>query len=682
MSEVASAYVSLIPSFRGGAAGISKALGDSPSSAGKEQGGKFSSSFGFAMGAIKKTALGVGLTAGGILGTSLTKGFKRLSAIENAKAKLAGLGHTAGTVQVIMDNAMAAVKGTAFGMDEAASTAAGAVAAGVKPGKELQRILSLTGDAATIAGTSMGEMGAIFNKVASSNKIQGDVIAQLNDAGIPIIQLLGKTLGKTSSEVTALASKGKIDFPMFAKAMEQGLGGAALKSGNTTSGALKNMNAALGRFGATLLSGVFPVTKRVFGGMTTLLDKANVSMKPLAEKVGPNIAKGMAIANSAIGQVFKGFSNTKSVDGSSSALARFGVAVRGAFNGVQKMIAVLVPIVAAFIKSLSDKWAEIGPKVTAAFTQIGQIIVGVLDYIGLVIRTDLAIIQFIWANWGATITRYVSTSLSNVLTIVNGVLTVIRGIILTVTSLIKGDWSGVWNGIKLIFSGVWTVIKGIVAQALNFLRFALSAAWIAIKLGVSAAWGGIKSLISSAWSGIIGLVSSGVSGIVSTVTALPGKIVSLGGQMLDAGKSLIGKLWEGITGSVTSAASKVADALKSALNSVLGLPWELPAFDTHIPGVGKIGGYTLLDRFARGGIPATDGPSWVGENGPELFVPNVRGRVLSVAQSKAALSGGGSDGTGMPSTLVVVDADGALIGRMRVEAHKTVGSVANELRLR
>ena len=198
--------------------GVANSAGDK---AGKGLGGKMTDAVtGFMGGAMKAAGIAGGLSVGAAFGTALFKGFGRLQAIENAKAKLSGLGHSAETVQGIMNNALAAVKGTAFGLDEAATVAAGAVAAGVKPGKDLERTLKLTGDAATIAGVGMGEMGAIFNKVASSNKIQGDVIAQLNDAGIPIIQLLGKELGKSAEETVKLASEGKINFETFQKAME------------------------------------------------------------------------------------------------------------------------------------------------------------------------------------------------------------------------------------------------------------------------------------------------------------------------------------------------------------------------------------------------------------------------------------------------------------------------------
>lgn len=227
--------------------------------------------------------IAAGVAGLGGIGTILTKGLDRLTAIDNAKAKLSGLGHEAASIDQIMQNAMDAVKGTAFGLGDAAGIAAGAVAAGIAPGKDLERTLKLVGDAASIAGVGMGDMGAIFNKVAASNKIQGDVIAQLSDAGIPIVQLLGKELNKTAAEVLDMASKGEIGFDTFQNAMEKGMGGAALKAGNTFKGAVDNAGAALGRLGATILDAPFKAAPGIIGNITDSIDKLNTKTKGVLE---------------------------------------------------------------------------------------------------------------------------------------------------------------------------------------------------------------------------------------------------------------------------------------------------------------------------------------------------------------------------------------------------------------
>lgn len=249
--------------------------------AGRSAGGRLSSALGTA---LKRSVVGIGVAAGATLSAALVKGWQRLTAIENATAKLEGLGHSAKTVQSILDNALASVQGTAFGLGDAASLAASAVAAGVKPGRDLERTLKLIADTATIAGTDLRDVGMIFNQVAATGSAYMGDLHQLADRGVPILQMIADELGVTASEAAKMASDGQISFDIFRNAIESNIAGAALKSGETTQGAFANMQAAMGRFGAALLEGVFPIAKQVFGGVTTFFDNATAAAKPWAEQ--------------------------------------------------------------------------------------------------------------------------------------------------------------------------------------------------------------------------------------------------------------------------------------------------------------------------------------------------------------------------------------------------------------
>jgi tape measure domain-containing protein len=173
------------------------------------------SAFGSAFSAVKSVAAdaanavsssfkvaGAAITA--VLGAALVGGFGRLSAIEDAKAKLIGLGNSAADVEVIMQNALASVKGTAFGLDEAATVAASAVAAGIKPGQELERYLKLTAGAATVAGISFSEMGSIINKVTTKGVAQMDNINQVQERGIPIMTYLAEAYGVSAEKLSEM----------------------------------------------------------------------------------------------------------------------------------------------------------------------------------------------------------------------------------------------------------------------------------------------------------------------------------------------------------------------------------------------------------------------------------------------------------------------------------------------
>ena len=218
---------------------------------------------GSALGTATKRTVQVGMAAvAGLIGASLVKGFKRLKALDEAKAKMRGLFSEAqvqgGIVDKVMKNVNTSVKGTAFGLGEAAGVAASAVAANIKPGKELTDHLTRIANNASAAGVSMDEMGHIFNQAATqANGVNNQIIQQLSKKGIPIYQKLGEQLGVTADEVFKMASNGKIDFETFSKAAEDAAGTVAAEMGTTFTGSLENLWAALGRAGANFLEGLY-----------------------------------------------------------------------------------------------------------------------------------------------------------------------------------------------------------------------------------------------------------------------------------------------------------------------------------------------------------------------------------------------------------------------------------------
>ncbi|MEX3655245.1 tape measure protein [Mycolicibacterium fortuitum] len=311
MPELATAWVTLAVSADGMQRQIRRALNDvDPEGAGRRTGQRFSQSAaantnltgverklaeaGKRGAAALGTALKVGIagaaaTATGAIASSLKLGFDRLTAIDEAKSKLTGLGHSTQSTAKIMDSALAAVKGTAFGLGDAATIAAGAVAAGVKPGQELTEYLKRTADAAAIAGSGLGEMGSILNKVRTGQTAYTDDLNMLADRGIPIYQWVGEEAGVAASEVKKLAEKGKISSQQFEAAISKHIGGAAQKMGGSFKGSFDNLKAAMGRDGAAVLEPFFNRLTGGFGSATTALDALTPKLKEMSQQFDAKI---------------------------------------------------------------------------------------------------------------------------------------------------------------------------------------------------------------------------------------------------------------------------------------------------------------------------------------------------------------------------------------------------------
>ena len=202
-------------------------------------------------------AAGAATAAIGGLGFAISKGFSRLQQIENAEFMLKGLGNSAEDIEAIMDSALASVKGTAFGLGDAATIAAQAVAAGVAPGEELTRTLSIMADTAAITGRPLNEIQSIMGKVATSGKATRVELQQLADRGLPIFQMLAEEMGVSEEAIFDLASAGAITGDILQDALENKIGGAALKMGDSTEGAMANTLAAIQRVGANLIGPIY-----------------------------------------------------------------------------------------------------------------------------------------------------------------------------------------------------------------------------------------------------------------------------------------------------------------------------------------------------------------------------------------------------------------------------------------
>lgn len=310
------------------AQGAAKGVGNAFLTAFQGIASKASSAMGAVGNAVKGIATGAVTVGIAGIGTALTAGFSRLNAIDTASAKLRGLGNDAKSVDAIMANATASVKGTSFGLGEAATVAASAVAAGIKPGEQLETMLKGVANVAAATGGTMEETGSVFNKVAATGKAYTDNINQLSDRGLPIWQALADKLGVTTDEVREMASKGKIDFQTFSDAAASAAGTVATEMGTTVPGAFANLKASIGRIGANLLDGVF-------GKLGPLIQAATKALGPMED-----MAKGLG---SAIGDVLG-----SAIDRVTGWLTKLGEGAGGITGKLSGMSGVIAPVAAAF----------------------------------------------------------------------------------------------------------------------------------------------------------------------------------------------------------------------------------------------------------------------------------------------------------------------------------------------
>lgn len=545
---------------------------------------------------ITKPAVGA---ATALTGVTLVKGFNRLLGIDEAKAKLLGLGHDADSVKNIMNSALESVKGTSYGLEEAATTAAGAVAAGIEPGEKLTKYLTLTADAAAIAGTSMSEMGSIVNKVTTSGRAMTENLEQLSDRGLPIYQWLGEAAGVAASEVKDMASQGKISSEMFMEAIEKNIGGAAKIMGeNSFKAAVANIGASIGRIGANFLDagskggGFFSIVKPLLTEFNANLETVENKAAELGVKFGESFQK---IVDKVLELKSKFDELSPEVQNATLKSAALGTAlavgIGPALTIFGKVTTALQPVaqgfetISALANSFGGSLLQLPSKAQTGFGAAKQ---GVTDFLG---TGKQGIVDF-------------GGNIKSIFSGLGGTVQTFGGVF---TSVFSGGWDYISSGFSLLGGRIGNFLGTPLMSMKDMFSLVTSGigadiTGLAAKLSDSAFGGVVKSLagnLQSVAGGAVGLVSqagSAVTGIAGQVVSSLGSVVGIAMKFLGPGaiiavliaglglvnsqfgdqidqiiKSMIEKGPEMITGFVNGIREKLPDLIASGTEMVTSL---------------------------------------------------------------------------------------------------------------
>lgn len=603
--EIGVAYVSLLPSGRG----FSKATQDEAEKGFK---GADKSSQGFFSRVTKWAKRGTAVIAGmvgTVAGLAIGGGISRALKIEDATAKLKGLGHNAQTVEQIMSDALASVKGTAFGLDSAATSAASAVAAGIKPGKELERYLRLTADAATIAGVSMEEMGSIINKATAKGKVGMDDLNRLTERGIPILQMLAEEYGVSAEEMSKMVSNGEVDAARFRKALEDNVGGAALESGKTTRGAFANMRAALSRLGVAFVGDGLSGAKTFFNEVTVILDGLTERVGPWAKKVQDKIKGAFQIDG--MGEKFLAGLDKFLNNFDSSPLGLLLSALKPLVPVLREVGEKVGPVLA---ETFRDVWRVLEPLVPLLAVGFVDAVTELAGPLGDLITELLPLVP--------VLAELVAEILPPLIEAVKWLAIVIGEVVSAYTDWLKAhrimfDWAQSGTGIPILLEQLeelgefmrgfvvrWVQGVAFMATVLRDLHGVWSGFWGTIARIAEGAKNAALGVVRSLWQLLPAEFRSGVDRAVGWVGTLPSRVVAAlagAGQWLyNSGRAIIGGFVRGIRSMV----SEVSNVVSGVMSTVRGFFPHSPAKWGPFSGSGwtqlQESGGTIVDEFLSG----------------------------------------------------------------------------------
>src|SRR5699024_2287246 len=239
---------------------------------------------------ITAAILGIGTAIAGI---TLKFGWERLIDTDVANAKLEGMGYSMKEIGRIQDDVTDAIDGGMTTYAEGVDIAAGAMGAGVKEGKELQRYIKLVGDTAVASGRPVDEMAQIFNRVQGGGKLTRMEFDQIQHSMPAFSGAMSEHLGVTQDAMLDMISAGEVSAKDLLDVIEENSGGMEEAFGKTLPGMAQNVKAYVGQIGEAFLGGIFDDVKESMAEFIELLDTDEVRDKAaeLGEKVRDALLK-------------------------------------------------------------------------------------------------------------------------------------------------------------------------------------------------------------------------------------------------------------------------------------------------------------------------------------------------------------------------------------------------------
>lgn len=475
------------------------------------------------------------LVAGGAMaGITAKLGFDRLVGLDTAKAKLEGLGYSTKEVGNITDQVAKAIEGGMTTMAEGTDVAAGALAAGVKEGKDLQHYIKLVGDAAVGANRPVSDMAMIFNRVQGQGKLMTQELNMVEEGMPGFSDAMAKHLGVSYDAFREMVTNGEVSSKEFLTVMDDFAGGMANAYSKSWQGMVQNSKAYIGQIGEAFLSSTFQKAK---GG---LHEFEKMLKSPGAKQWAAETGEKLANVLTTIGNGIKGLINWwKSLDDSTrkvlGGIAKWLAITLVAVGPLLTVFGKLATVTGGMFTTFGQLAGGIG-KVAFASQQAGSLLGGltqVFPKLGAAVGFMTGPVGLIVAGVVALGTAFViaykkSETFRN---IVNGVLEAIKNGFIVLWNVLKPVLAAIWDIVKTVFQQINDagneIIKMLseqfgpafkdVGNIIKALQPVFETVMYAIKAVVDFVMPGIKAVFKNTFNGIKNIVTGALDIILGIV---------------------------------------------------------------------------------------------------------------------------------------------------------------------
>lgn len=509
-TELAKAYVQIVPSAEGLSGSLSNILGSEASSAGKSAGGKFSS----AMGGVLKTGAaaiaGIGTAAIGA-GTALTGAAAGVASYGDHIDKMSQkMGLTAEAYQEW--DAVMQHSGTSMDTMKAS--------------------MKTLANAAETNNKAFKELGITENDLKNMNQQQ---IFEATIAGLQNVEddtqrtyLAGKLLGKGATELGALLNTSAEDTQAMRDRVHE-LGGVmsdeAVKNSAAFQDSLQDLQTSFAGVKNSVMSEMLPSFTSVMDGLASLV----VGEEGAKEKITAGIQGIVSNITEAMPQLVSGFSTL-----------------------AEALLEVAPELISALAQGILDAIPELLPTLVTVVGEIGTQLIGLLPQL---VEVGLQVILELANGIASALPDLIPTIVDTMLTIVDTLISNIDLLIDAAIAIIVGLAEGLVNALPQLIERLPEIILAIVEGLINNAPKLLEAA---------------VQIIVALTTGLISSLPELISHLPEIIVAIVNGIINLAGDMIEAGKALVDGIWKGIKENWDSIVSNVKELGSKLVDSVKG----------------------------------------------------------------------------------------------------------------